>query len=212
VLGVNVAIQRETIRQRQLEFLQATLNPTDMKIMGITGRGAVLRSVSTTIGLNGEEVVPSEDKLEKMEKQEREQHESGGQVAQQVEQGIQQGVQAGVQQVTKELTAAGLMPQVGMDQTIGQAGPSGPPGLPPNGPPRNSRDGGVVGGPGRGQFGAQPPGGKPGGGNVAQMAAYGQGTRRGAPPGGMGPQTAVVGNQPGGPGPGMPPRLSPGVG
>ena len=43
VQGVNVAVQRETQRQRQLEFLQHTNNPIDMGIMGIKGRGAVLR-------------------------------------------------------------------------------------------------------------------------------------------------------------------------
>src|SRR6185503_1234790 len=39
VQGVTVAIQRETIRQRQLEFLSATANPLDSKITGIKGRG-----------------------------------------------------------------------------------------------------------------------------------------------------------------------------
>lgn len=210
VLGVNVAIQRETIRQRQLEFLQATLNPTDMRIMGISGRGAVLRSVSTTLGLDGEQVVPSEDKLEQMEKKEREQQAQGGKVGEQVEQGIQQGVQAGVQQITKELTAAGLMPQVMPD--MGMGGEEGL--VPPNGPARNDRDGGLVTGDGnKSNFGAQPRGGRPGmGGSVTSMASYGQGTRRSPPPQGMGPQTHVVGNQPRGPGPGGTPRLSPGVG
>jgi hypothetical protein len=66
VQGVNVAIQRETLRQRQIEFLTATNNPTDMKIMGVKGRSAVLRSVSTTIGMPGEEIVPSEDQIDKM--------------------------------------------------------------------------------------------------------------------------------------------------
>ena len=65
VQGVNVAVQRETQRQRQLEFLQHTNNPIDMDIMGIKGRGAVLRSVSQTIGLDGDEVVPSDEELQK---------------------------------------------------------------------------------------------------------------------------------------------------
>ena len=63
VQGVNVAVQRETQRQRQLEFLQNTNNPVDIGIMGMKGRGAVLRSVSQTIGLDGEEVVPGDDEL-----------------------------------------------------------------------------------------------------------------------------------------------------
>lgn len=61
--GVAVAMQRETMRARQLEFLQLTANPIDMSIMGPKGRAAVLRSVSTTIGMPGEEIVPSEEDL-----------------------------------------------------------------------------------------------------------------------------------------------------
>ncbi len=63
VMGVNVAVQRETERSRQLEFLQITANPLDQQIMGPQGRATVLRSVSKTIGLDGEEIVPSNDQL-----------------------------------------------------------------------------------------------------------------------------------------------------
>jgi hypothetical protein len=63
VMGVQVAMQRETQRSRQLEFLQITANPLDMQIMGEKGRAAVLRSVSKTIGLDGEDIVPSEQDM-----------------------------------------------------------------------------------------------------------------------------------------------------
>lgn len=63
VLGVNVAMQRETQRQRQLEFLQITANPIDTQITGIRGRANVLRSVADGIGLEGDEVVPSDDEI-----------------------------------------------------------------------------------------------------------------------------------------------------
>ena len=59
--GVVVAIQRETQRQRQLEFLQITANPIDMQITGVKGRASVLRAVADGIGLDGEEIVPPED-------------------------------------------------------------------------------------------------------------------------------------------------------
>ncbi len=65
VLGVQVAVQRETERSRQLEFLQITNNPVDQQIMGPKGRATVLRSVSKTIGLDGEQVVPSSDQIDK---------------------------------------------------------------------------------------------------------------------------------------------------
>jgi hypothetical protein len=62
-------MQRETLRQRQLEFLQLTANPIDMQIIGPKGRANVLRAVSHGIGLDGEEVVPSEEELEQQQKQ-----------------------------------------------------------------------------------------------------------------------------------------------
>lgn len=69
VLGVSVAVQKETQRARQLEFLQATANPIDAQIVGPKGRAAILRSVASTIGLPGEEIVPSEEQLDGMQKQ-----------------------------------------------------------------------------------------------------------------------------------------------
>ena len=63
VLGVNVAIQKETERSRQLEFLQITANPIDTQIMGPRGRANVLRSVSATIGLDGQLIVPTDEEL-----------------------------------------------------------------------------------------------------------------------------------------------------
>jgi hypothetical protein len=67
VLGVNVAMQRETQRQRQLEFLQITGNPIDMQITGIKGRANVLRAVSDGIGLDGDDIVPPEEEINAMQ-------------------------------------------------------------------------------------------------------------------------------------------------
>ena len=78
VQGVNVAVQRETQRQRQLEFLQNTNNPVDIDIMGMKGRGSVLRSVSQTIGLDGEDVVPSDDELQKKQDAKEQQNQTPG--------------------------------------------------------------------------------------------------------------------------------------
>jgi hypothetical protein len=71
VMGVNVAIQRETQRSRQIEFLTATANPIDAKIVGPKGRAVVLREVAQGIGIPGAEIVPSEQDLEVMEQQEK---------------------------------------------------------------------------------------------------------------------------------------------
>lgn len=66
VLGVAVAMQRETQRQRQLEFLQITANPIDSQIMGVRGRANVLRPVADGIGLDGEDIVPPDDEIKAM--------------------------------------------------------------------------------------------------------------------------------------------------
>jgi hypothetical protein len=68
VLGVSVAVQKETQRARQLEVLQITANPVDAQIVGPKGRAAILRNVASTIGLPGEEIVPSEDELDVQQK------------------------------------------------------------------------------------------------------------------------------------------------
>ena len=68
VLGVSVAVQKETQRARQLEFLQITANPTDAQIVGPKGRAAILRNVAMTIGLPGEQIVPTEDELDQQQK------------------------------------------------------------------------------------------------------------------------------------------------
>lgn len=77
--GVAVAMQRETMRARQLEFLQLTANPIDAAIMGPKGRAAVLRNVSQTIGMPGEEIVPTDDELQQQQAQAKANAEAGGQ-------------------------------------------------------------------------------------------------------------------------------------
>ena len=69
VLGVNVAVQRETQRSRQLEFLSVTANPIDAQIMGPAGRAVVLRNVAQGIGIEGDDIIPSEQDLADMKKQ-----------------------------------------------------------------------------------------------------------------------------------------------
>jgi len=63
VKGVNVALQRETQRARQLEFLQITANPIDAPIMGTKGRATLLRTVSATLGMDGETIIPTDEEL-----------------------------------------------------------------------------------------------------------------------------------------------------
>lgn len=63
VNGVNVALQRETEHQKQLQFLQITANPIDAPILGKVGRARVLRGVAGNLGVP-DDVVPSDSAIE----------------------------------------------------------------------------------------------------------------------------------------------------
>jgi hypothetical protein len=63
VRGVSIALQRETDRVRQLEFLQVTGNEIDMGIIGMDGRAAILRELASGLGMPGHIIVPSEEEL-----------------------------------------------------------------------------------------------------------------------------------------------------
>ncbi len=176
VEGVQVAIQRETLRQRQIEFLQATMNPMDAKLLGMTGRAAVLRSVATTIGLPGERLVPPEDQIEKMQKAQEAQSASQP-IEQSVQKGIQQGVTLGVNDVVKSIIEAQIPQQV--QQAAQMAIPQGIPGQPPApGQPPGAPPGNPVQQPGSAGTSGPAPG-------PEQMGAQGQGMQAQKPA--MGP-------------------------
>jgi hypothetical protein len=190
VQGVNVAVQRETQRQRQLEFLQITNNPADIDLMGMKGRGSVLRSVSQTIGLDGENIVPNDDELQKKQEQKDQQGQAQA-INQRVDAGIQQGVQQGVSKISSELTAGFLASQAQVPGGV-------PGGAPPGGatPP-----------------GGGPPGGAPPGGPMAQGAAQAQGNQPTPLSNAPSQPANVAGNQPALPGPGArPPPVGGGPG
>jgi hypothetical protein len=66
------AIQLATKEQenvRRMEFLQATANPADMQIVGIPGRAAVLREVAKGLNMPVDDIIPSKEKLEMMQKE-----------------------------------------------------------------------------------------------------------------------------------------------
>lgn len=72
VRGVNVAVQRETERQKQLQFLQITANPIDAPIIGEMGRARVLRAVAGGLGLP-DDVVPDDATLQAKEDAQKQQ-------------------------------------------------------------------------------------------------------------------------------------------
>ncbi len=65
--GVTMAQGREADRQRQLEFLQLTANPLDQGVVGPKGRSVILREIADGLGLDGENIIPSEADLQRME-------------------------------------------------------------------------------------------------------------------------------------------------
>jgi hypothetical protein len=63
VKGTSVAVQQETERQKQLQFLQITANPIDAPIVGEIGRARVLRAVAQGLGLP-DDIVPDDETLQ----------------------------------------------------------------------------------------------------------------------------------------------------
>ena len=138
VLGVGVAIQRETQRSRQLEFLQLTGNPIDMSIIGPKGRAEILRQVAQTIGLPGEDIVPSAEKMDEQQKQAQQQAQMQGMLGHAApgSPGVPPGGGAG----------PGAPPGGGQPQGAGQQ-PGGPPQAPNAGAPGAVPQAGPPGGP-----------------------------------------------------------------
>jgi len=144
VKGVTYAVKREQDRTRQLEFLNMTSNPTDMKIVGISGRSKVLGAVANSIGLDWDNIVPDDASMEAAQAQQQ-------QVEQQEQEAHEQQMAAQAQARTLEamehanLYAAQAQLQVPLPGTPGQhtASPLPPPGPQQNGaaaaaiPPRN---------------------------------------------------------------------------
>lgn len=62
-IGANALLIKETIQQRRTEFLAATANPTDMQIVGVLGRAAILREIAKDLGMDVNDVVPSPEVL-----------------------------------------------------------------------------------------------------------------------------------------------------
>lgn len=62
--GAAALIAKESAQVRRNEFLAATNNPTDLQIVGVSGRAAVLREIAKGLDMNADRVVPSAEVLE----------------------------------------------------------------------------------------------------------------------------------------------------
>lgn len=92
VRGVNVAVQKETERQKQLQFLQITANPIDAPIIGELGRARVLRAISQGLGLP-DDIVPDDQTLQ--QQMDAQKQVAAAQAAQQQVAGAPPGADAG---------------------------------------------------------------------------------------------------------------------
>ena len=62
--GAASLINKETAQLRRNEFLQATANPVDMQIVGVTGRAAILRENAKALDMDVDKIVPPANVLQ----------------------------------------------------------------------------------------------------------------------------------------------------
>jgi hypothetical protein len=77
VNGVQVALQKETERQKLLQWLQITGNPIDMEVMGVEGRAKALRAVWDSMD-QPDDVVPDDDTIKHREQAKQQAAQAGG--------------------------------------------------------------------------------------------------------------------------------------
>lgn len=65
--GAVTLANREQLNVRRVEFLQATANPIDAEIVGMTGRAAILKEVAKGLSMPVDDIIPSKDTLEAKE-------------------------------------------------------------------------------------------------------------------------------------------------
>lgn len=107
--GAMGLVAKEQLQMRRNEFLQATANPVDLNIVGMTGRAYLLRQVAESLQMDTDKIVPTPEELQFKEQQMQ---------AQQMQQMAMQQ-QAQQQQAPATLDAAGN-PAGGQDANIVQ--------------------------------------------------------------------------------------------
>jgi hypothetical protein len=65
--GVVATLIKGSVQERRERFLAATANPIDLQIMGLKGRGAVLRETAKDLEIDVDDVVPDLKALERMQ-------------------------------------------------------------------------------------------------------------------------------------------------
>jgi len=63
--GASGLMLKELLTQRRLEFLQLTTNPIDLQIVKPEGRAAILREIAKGLEMNTNDIVPSDDEIQR---------------------------------------------------------------------------------------------------------------------------------------------------
>jgi hypothetical protein len=101
--GANAMLQREQTLQARTQFLGFTNNPTDMQILGLEGRAAILRKVAESLDMPG--LIPTKAEMKARDEQQQQQAQ---QQQQQQQQALGQQIEAETEKTaaqTAELTA-----------------------------------------------------------------------------------------------------------
>lgn len=69
--GATELVQREQLRMRRIQFLQATQNPMDAQIIGIPGRKAIISEVARDLGLPVDQIVTGAASMSPMQPQQQ---------------------------------------------------------------------------------------------------------------------------------------------
>lgn len=93
--GAAAILIKDSAQQRRMQFLSMTANPIDMQIIGLKGRAALLREVATSMELQTDAVVPSDEQLEQQQAEAAQQQAQQAQQLMQAEQAKMQTEQQG---------------------------------------------------------------------------------------------------------------------
>jgi hypothetical protein len=97
--GAAAILIKESAQQRRTNFLAMTGNPIDMQIIGLKGRAALLREVAVSMELPVEDIVPSEEELEKQQQEAAQAQQQQMQMQMQAEAAQQQAATEGQMQL-----------------------------------------------------------------------------------------------------------------
>jgi hypothetical protein len=123
--GAAAILIKESAQQRRTQFLGMTGNPIDMQIIGLKGRAALLRETASAMELPVDEIVPSEEEMEKKEAAAAQAAQAQMQAQQQAGQAQEQAIAQRESQGRQEALIGDIVKQVIAAQAKGEAAPAG---------------------------------------------------------------------------------------